>query len=322
MGAYNPFTDDPRLAIRQMILSVSQEPETLLLAGTAGQIIVCEFNSEPDRRIHRKGSCKEQREVLVEENTEVERSAGEVVSVHGPMSEASLPSSQSPQGLEGDEVDGGTGGYSDHQKSLPTLPGGIGQVRQSPGHVPGTSGEGSKCRARVDLNDPTTSVQGHRTTSTTSPVDVSCSSPSAIRPQLSEIEAETLRSGSSSRAQRSARNRESYSSSLSSTSFQFEIKVSSVNLVGDRDDFVWMGHTPLEVVNLNDKGRARGGMAGRSGSPPSVFMSYPLTSSLGCSAPGESGPGFQASCVVLVHPPVSCTSLALQANWQLWVFLS
>lgn len=227
------------------------------------------------------------------------------------MSDASIPFGQYPHGVEGAETDRGTGGCSSHQKNLPTSTGG------TPSHVPGTSGEGSKSRTRVDLDDPTTSVQGHRVTSATSPADVSVCSLSAVRPQLSEIEAETLRSGGSTGAQKSSRNRESYSSSLSSTSFQFEIKVSSVNLVGDRDDFVWMGHTPLEVANLNDKGRTKGSKAGRSNSPSSVFVPYPLTSSLSCSALGDSGPGFQASCVVLVHPPVSCTSLALQATWQL-----
>ena len=62
-----------------------------------------------------------------------------------------------------------------------------------------------------------------------------------------------------------------------------EVKVASVNVVSDRDNFVWKGHKALPVKNGD--------------------LKFP--------------PGFQPMCVVQVSPPAACTALALHPEWQL-----
>jgi len=59
--------------------------------------------------------------------------------------------------------------------------------------------------------------------------------------------------------------------------------MSKVNLVGDRDNFVWKGHDSLNLV------------------------------------PGEVryNAGFQPQCVLQVQPPAACTALAVHTEWQL-----
>ena len=44
VGMYDPFTEDPRLAIQKLCLCVTLE--TLLVAGSAGQVIVHQFERE------------------------------------------------------------------------------------------------------------------------------------------------------------------------------------------------------------------------------------------------------------------------------------
>lgn len=62
-----------------------------------------------------------------------------------------------------------------------------------------------------------------------------------------------------------------------------EVKVTEVNIVSDRDGFVWKGHEALPV---------RGGEA-----------KFP--------------PGFQPVCVMQLSPPAACTALAMHSEWQL-----
>lgn len=64
---------------------------------------------------------------------------------------------------------------------------------------------------------------------------------------------------------------------------EHEVKVVTVNIVSDRDNFVWKAHDPLTV---------RGG-----------DLKFPV--------------GFQPSCVMQLHPPATCTALALHSEWQL-----
>lgn len=59
----------------------------------------------------------------------------------------------------------------------------------------------------------------------------------------------------------------------------------TVNLVGDRDGFVWKGHSPLKLKSAVVKADA----------------------------------GFQPQMVVQMMPPAACTALALQTDWQLSV---
>lgn len=56
-----------------------------------------------------------------------------------------------------------------------------------------------------------------------------------------------------------------------------------MNLIGDRDNFVWKGHDALPM---------RGGDV--------RFQS-----------------GFQPLCIVQLYPPAACTSLTLHSEWQL-----
>ena len=64
---------------------------------------------------------------------------------------------------------------------------------------------------------------------------------------------------------------------------EIEVKVTSVNVVSDRDNFVWKGHEALPV---------RGGDV-------------------------KFSPGFQPAAVMQLQPPASCTALAFYAEWQL-----
>uniref|UniRef100_A0A1B6LPM2 Uncharacterized protein n=1 Tax=Graphocephala atropunctata TaxID=36148 RepID=A0A1B6LPM2_9HEMI len=69
---------------------------------------------------------------------------------------------------------------------------------------------------------------------------------------------------------------------LSDTARTKQIKVTSLNIVSDRDKFVWKGHEKLGVRES-------------------------------CSCPV----GYQADSVLQLHPPAAVTALALQAGWQL-----
>ncbi len=62
-----------------------------------------------------------------------------------------------------------------------------------------------------------------------------------------------------------------------------ELKGITVNVVSDRDNFVWKGHEALTV---------KGGDMQYAG-------------------------GFQPVSVMQLHPPAACTALALQSEWQL-----
>lgn len=60
-------------------------------------------------------------------------------------------------------------------------------------------------------------------------------------------------------------------------------QVSKVNLVGDRDNFVWKGHPGLTVVSGDVRYNA----------------------------------GFQPQCVLQITPPAACTALSVHTEWQL-----
>ena len=62
-----------------------------------------------------------------------------------------------------------------------------------------------------------------------------------------------------------------------------EVRATSLNVVSDRDNFVWKGHKALTL---------------RTGD-----LRFPA--------------GFQPMCVVQVQPPAACTALALHPEWQL-----
>ncbi len=64
--------------------------------------------------------------------------------------------------------------------------------------------------------------------------------------------------------------------------FYFIVKVTLVNIVSDRDNFVWKGHDKLVV---------RKGM-----------LSFK--------------PGFQPTSVLQLHPPAAATALTLHAEWS------
>lgn len=68
------------------------------------------------------------------------------------------------------------------------------------------------------------------------------------------------------------------------------LKVSCMNLVSDRDGFVWKGHDPLNIVE----------QFLRESTPTAV-----------------SGSGMHITGVVQVLPPASITCLAVEANWGL-----
>jgi len=59
----------------------------------------------------------------------------------------------------------------------------------------------------------------------------------------------------------------------------------SMNIIGDRDNFVWKGHDALPM---------KGG---------DVLFE----------------PGFQPLCIVQMYPPAACTALTLHSGWQLYV---
>jgi hypothetical protein len=44
-GHYDPYCDDPRLAIQK--LSLCTNTDTLIVAGTAGQVLTFQFTAEP-----------------------------------------------------------------------------------------------------------------------------------------------------------------------------------------------------------------------------------------------------------------------------------
>ena len=62
-----------------------------------------------------------------------------------------------------------------------------------------------------------------------------------------------------------------------------DLKPITVNIVGDRDNFVWKGHSALESHQGDVK--------------------YPA--------------GFQPTCIMQLYPPASCTALAFHSEWQL-----
>jgi len=64
-----------------------------------------------------------------------------------------------------------------------------------------------------------------------------------------------------------------------------EMRYVSMNIIGDRDNFVWKGHDALPM---------KGGDV--------QFQS-----------------GFQPLCIVQMYPPAACTALTLHSGWQLYV---
>lgn len=64
-----------------------------------------------------------------------------------------------------------------------------------------------------------------------------------------------------------------------------DVQIATINVVADRENFSWRGHGPLEVKNL----------------------------------PSKLATGFHPVCVVQMLPPVPCTALAFQPEWQLYV---
>ena len=62
-----------------------------------------------------------------------------------------------------------------------------------------------------------------------------------------------------------------------------ELQASVIDIVSQRDSFVWKGHSALK----------------------------PLTGDVRYAA------GFQPTCVVQLNPPAACTSLSLHSEWQL-----
>lgn len=62
-----------------------------------------------------------------------------------------------------------------------------------------------------------------------------------------------------------------------------ELKPVTVNIVGDRDNFVWKGHEAL----VSQEGDVK----------------YPA--------------GFQPTCIMQLYPPAACTALAFHSEWQL-----
>jgi len=49
VGVYDPFSDDPRLAIHKLYLCALSE--TLVIGGTAGQVIVLQFEREARHQV-------------------------------------------------------------------------------------------------------------------------------------------------------------------------------------------------------------------------------------------------------------------------------
>ena len=49
MGVYDPYSDDPRLAIHKVYLCALSE--TLVVGGTAGQVIVLQFEREARQQV-------------------------------------------------------------------------------------------------------------------------------------------------------------------------------------------------------------------------------------------------------------------------------
>ena len=51
VGVYDPYSDDPRLAIHKLYLCALSE--TLVVGGTAGQVIVLQFEREARQQVRR-----------------------------------------------------------------------------------------------------------------------------------------------------------------------------------------------------------------------------------------------------------------------------
>jgi len=49
VGVYDPFSDDPRLAIHKLYLCALSE--TLVVGGTAGQVVVMQFEREARQQV-------------------------------------------------------------------------------------------------------------------------------------------------------------------------------------------------------------------------------------------------------------------------------
>ena len=62
-----------------------------------------------------------------------------------------------------------------------------------------------------------------------------------------------------------------------------ELQAFTINIVSDRDNFVWKGHEAL--------------------TPTVGDMRFAA--------------GYQPTCIVQLHPPAACTALALHSEWQL-----
>lgn len=64
---------------------------------------------------------------------------------------------------------------------------------------------------------------------------------------------------------------------------KLDVPVTAVSIVSNQAGFTWRGHNPLEAKTSD------------------VQMD----------------PGFQPVCIVQIHPPISCTTLAVHPEWQL-----
>ena len=64
-----------------------------------------------------------------------------------------------------------------------------------------------------------------------------------------------------------------------------ELQAFTINIVSERDSFVWKGHEAL--------------------TPMVGDVRFPA--------------GYQPTCIVQLYPPAACTALVLHSEWQLWV---
>lgn len=58
VGNFDPYSDDPRLAIKKVILC--PRTGTMIVAGTAGHIIISKFNDQPSSKeikVKNKNDC-------------------------------------------------------------------------------------------------------------------------------------------------------------------------------------------------------------------------------------------------------------------------
>ncbi|KAI5723945.1 hypothetical protein M8J76_013128 [Diaphorina citri] len=77
-----------------------------------------------------------------------------------------------------------------------------------------------------------------------------------------------------------------------STKTSTDVTISTMNIVSDRDSFVWKGHARLGVKHTDSKDKE-----------PSKALLKSVS------------PGFQPTCLVQLHPPAAVTSLVLHTEW-------